>query len=63
MENENFRKFVGESDHNSFSLWVGYQLAVEKNDLDSIASFRLLLTGLFPESAETKLINDLDQGR
>ena len=63
LANEYFKKFVSISNHNAFSLWVGYQLAVEKNDLDSVASFRLLLTGLFPESAETKLIDDFDSGR
>jgi len=54
------KKFARVADHTPFSLWVGYSIASENRDLDSVDSFRLLLKGLFPDSTEFKKISEND---
>tara|TARA_B100000579_G_C22823132_1_gene851654 strand:- start:69 stop:830 length:762 start_codon:yes stop_codon:yes gene_type:complete len=52
-----FDEFASSEKHSALSLWVGYQLAAKKGDLDSRDSFRLLLMRLFPNSPESQLLN------
>ena len=51
-----FEQFTSSENHSALSLWVGYQLADKREDLDSRDSFRLLLIRLFPDSPESQLI-------
>ena len=51
-----FEKFTSSEKHSALSLWVGYQLAAKRKDVDSRDSFRLLLMRLFPDSPQSQLI-------
>ena len=51
-----FEQFTSSEKHSALSLWIGYQLAAKREDLDSRDSFRLLLIRLFPDSPESQLI-------
>ena len=55
-----FEEFTSSENHSALSLWVGYQLAARREDLDSRDSFRLLLMRLFPDSPESQLITSED---
>ncbi len=52
------QRYLEGNSHSAKSLWLGIKVEKELGEKDTLASYKLLLKNKFPNSKETKLLND-----
>lgn len=61
---EYFSRYIAIAQHTPESLWMGILLENERNNKNTVASYKVLLKGKFPDSKQAKLLVKLEsQGK
>ena len=61
---EYFRRYLQLAQHTPESLWLGILLEHDRGAKNTVASYKVLLKGKYPESKQAQLLKKLeDQGR
>ena len=61
---EYFNRYIAIAQHTPESLWMGILLESERNNKNTVASYKVLLKGKFPDSKQAKLLVKLEsQGK
>ncbi len=58
---EYFRRYLTVAQHTPESLWLGILMESERGAKNTIASYKVLLKGKFPDSEQAKLLKELER--
>ena len=56
-----FSRYVAIAQHTPESLWMGILLENERNNKNTVASYKVLLKGKYPDSKQAKLLEKLER--